>query len=63
MLLAKDINVVVNCAPLSPTQVQQFVTAAQNTLKDSAVGAMQSQKVIEDLKALVAELQPSKPKQ
>jgi hypothetical protein len=61
-LLAKAINVVMNNGNLSPAQAQAFVTTAQNSLKASGVTESEAQTVASDLKAIVTELQKSKPK-
>lgn len=60
--LAKAINVVMNSGNVSPAQAQVFVTTAQTSLKSSNVGDTDLKTVTDDLKAIVAELQKSKPK-
>ncbi|MDB6126017.1 MAG: hypothetical protein JWQ71_5010 [Pedosphaera sp.] len=60
--LAKDINIVVNSSGISPAQAQAFIVAAQKVLTDSGVTAQDVQTVGSNLKAIVGELQKSKPK-
>jgi hypothetical protein len=60
--LAKSINIVVNSGGLSSAQAQSFIVAAQKVLTDSGVTAQDAQTVGADLKAIVSELQKSKPK-
>ncbi len=60
--LAKDINVVVNSVNLAPAQVQNFVSAAQNVLKTGGVSDPAVETVVNELKAIVADLQKNKPK-
>ena len=62
--LAKDINIVMNSGSpsLSPAQSQSFVSGAQSLLKSGGVGPAETQSVTADLKAIVAELQQSKPR-
>ncbi|HZQ45575.1 MAG TPA: hypothetical protein VFC07_01070, partial [Verrucomicrobiae bacterium] len=62
--LAKDINIVMNSGNpnLSPAQTQSFVTAAHTVLKAGGVAGPEAMTVAIDLKAIVSDLQQSKPK-
>jgi hypothetical protein len=62
--LAKDINIVMNSGSpsLSPAQAQTFVTAAQTVLKTGGVTGPEALAVTVDLKAIVSDLQQTKPK-
>jgi hypothetical protein len=60
--LAKAINIVVNCTALTPARAQAYVTAAQTILKSSAVSDENIQTVSTDMKAIIYEIQKSKPK-
>jgi hypothetical protein len=60
--LAKALNIVVNSANISPTQAQAFIKAAQDVLTKSGVPTQAAQTVGTDLKAIISELQKSKPK-
>lgn len=62
--LAKDINIVMNSGNpnLSPAQTQSFVAGAQTVLKAGGVAGPEAMAVTVDLKAIVTDLQQSKPK-
>ena len=59
--LVKDINVVANCGFLTAAKSQTFVAEAQTILKTAGVSAPVTQAVGADLKAIVTEIQKSKP--
>ena len=59
--LAKDINIVVNSGHLSTTLVLSYVTAAQTLLKSGGVPEPKAEAIGTDLKAIVTEVQKSKP--
>jgi hypothetical protein len=60
--LAKAINVVMNCAPLTQARTQTFATAAQNLLKSSGANDASVKAVGADLLLIINEIQKSKPK-
>ncbi len=60
--LSKAINIIVNCTLLTPTRAQAYVTAAQGILKASGVNEENLLAITSDLKAIVMEIQKSKPK-
>ncbi len=60
--LAKAINIVANCGPLTQARAQAYVTAAQGILKSSGVSDANIQPISADLKAIITEIQKSKPK-
>jgi hypothetical protein len=60
--LARDINIVVNSMNLSSSQVQPIVIGARNLLLTSGVPEDDYKPVVDDLNAIVAELQKNKPK-
>jgi hypothetical protein len=61
--LARDINVVVNSMNLSPGQIQPVIIAARNLLLTSGVPEDDYKPVVDDMNAIVTELQKNKPKQ
>lgn len=60
--LARDINIVVNSMNLSSGQVQPIIIAARNTLLMAHVPEDDYKPVVDDLNAIVTELQKNKPK-
>ena len=60
--LAKNLNIIMNCTIMNSARAQTFVAEAQTVLKTAGVSAPNVQAVGSDLKAIVAELQKSKPK-
>lgn len=60
--MAKAINIVMNSDRVSAAQAQTFVTAVQKSLKASGVADQDTQPVVDDLKAIVTEIQKNKPK-
>lgn len=59
--LVKDINIVANCGILTTAKSQTFVAEAQTILKNAGVSVPVVQSVGTDLKAIVTEIQKSKP--
>ena len=59
--LVKNINIVANCGFLTAPQAQTFIAEAQTILKNAGVSAPVTQAVGTDLKAIVTEIQRSKP--
>jgi hypothetical protein len=60
--LAKAVNVVMNCAPISPPRAQTFVTAAQTVLKSSGASDASVKAVGADLSLVIIEIQKARPK-
>jgi hypothetical protein len=60
--LAKDVNIIVNCAPISPPRAQTFIAGAQNILKASGASEASAKAVANDLQAVVIQIQKAKPK-
>jgi hypothetical protein len=61
-LLAKVVNVVMNCAPYSPPRMQTFVSSAQTVLKSSGASDDSVKVIGADLTRIVMEIQKAKPK-
>ena len=60
--LAQAVNVVVNSSMVSAAQTQSFLVTAQTTLKTSNVPDTAANTVLDDLKAIMDEVQKKKPK-
>jgi len=61
-ILAKNINIVLNCSILTPARAQTYVSDAQAALKNSGVSDQKVDAVGKDLHAIVVEILQSKPK-
>lgn len=60
--LSQAINAIVNSSLITPAQAQTFVVVAQTSLKSSGVSDNNVATITADLKAIIAEIQKSKPK-
>jgi len=60
--IARNVNIVLNCVNLTPAHAQSFAAAAQKSLQSGGVPDELAQKVGDDLRAIVTDLQKNKPK-
>jgi hypothetical protein len=61
-LLAKNLNIILNCAPLAAARVQPLITQAQTVLKTAGIVPGTVDAIGGDLKTIVTQIQQNKPK-